>query len=180
MDRDGIISRLLIIFITATSLVLAQESSVLPSYITAFAPIVFLDVNELFLPGDIGAQLIHTYPALNFTNITSESGRETLSNLSQLNSVGHCNVNGSSQCYIYLTSRDDVPVSPPSPDWLYGVLPNSVTGETVGAKSAVVVVVDHGNGLVDGFYFYFYPFNLGLLVNGVVYDDHVSPDSYLL
>jgi hypothetical protein len=61
-----------------------------------------------------------------------------------------------------------------NPPWLYGVLPDPVTGESVGAKSCAIIVNDHGNGLVDAYYMYFYAFNLGETVLGQVLGDHVG------
>lgn len=61
-----------------------------------------------------------------------------------------------------------------NPPWLYGVLPDPVTGESVGAKSCAIIVNDHGNGLIDAYYMYFYAFNLGETVLGQVLGDHVG------
>jgi hypothetical protein len=61
-----------------------------------------------------------------------------------------------------------------NPPWLYGVLPDPVTGESVGTKSCAIIVNDHGNGLVDAYYMYFYAFNLGETVLGQVLGDHVG------
>lgn len=142
---------------------------------------MYLDQNELYLPSDIQAQLNNTYPALNFTalsgpqNVTGTAilfdipSPLLLSNLEQLNALGDCTQFGT--CPIYLTSKDNITANPP---WLYGVLPNPVTLETVGARSCAIIVNDHGDGIVDAFYMYFYAFNLGENIYGQVLGDHVG------
>lgn len=49
-----------------------------------------------------------------------------------------------------------------------------MTFETVGVKSCAIIVNDHGDGVVDAFYMYFYAFNLGETVFGQVQGDHVG------
>lgn len=135
------------------------------------APLVYLDQNELYLPSDIGAQLNHTNPTLNFTAIKNAPSPLLLSNLNQLNAIGNCSVDNFDSCPLYLTSKDNVTTNP---SWLYGVLPDSVTHESVGVKSCAVIVNDHGNGVVDAFYMYFYAFNLGTIVMGQILGNHVG------
>lgn len=86
----------------------------------------------------------------------------TLNNLDLLNNEGGKGV--------YLTSDDDVTTHPA---WLNGVKPDS-TGNTTGAKSLAVIVNDRGNGEVDAFYMYFYPYNWGGIIFGQNVDDHVG------
>jgi hypothetical protein len=138
-------------------------------YLTSAAPLVHLDQNELYLPSDIQNQLNNTYSALNFTATPNAPSPLLLSDLEQLNPLGNCTQFGS--CQIYLTSKDNVTINPP---WLYGVLPDPVTFETIGARSCAIIVNDHGNGIVDAFYMYFYAFNLGETVLGQVLGDHVG------
>lgn len=134
------------------------------------APLVYIDVNDPYLPSDIGAQLTNTDAELNFTRITSGPSNLDLSNLAGINSGGDCA--GFDDCDIYLTSRDNVTLRPP---WLKGVLPNPETGETTGAVSSAVIVNDHGgSGTVDAFYFYFYAFNQGVNLSGTVLGNHVG------
>ncbi len=135
------------------------------------APLVYLDQNELYLPSDIQAQLDNTYPALNYTALP-EVDRPSpflLSDLEQLNIQGNCL--DIDNCNLYLTSKDNITANPA---WLYGVLPNSETGETVGAKSCAIIINDHGSGIVDVYYMYFYAFNLGETALGQVIGDHVG------
>ena len=135
------------------------------------APLVYLDQNELYLPSDIQLQLNHTYAALNYTATNTGPSPLLLSDLDQLNAIGNCTADNFDACPIYLTSKDNVTTNP---QWLYGVLPDATTGETGGIKSCAVIVNDHGNGIVDAFYMYFYAFNLGDLISGVVLGNHVG------
>jgi hypothetical protein len=123
------------------------------------------------LPSDLQAQLNNTVPEVNFTAVTNVPSPPLLSNLDQLNSAASCNPGQFNPCPLYLTSK----VSPNStPSWLYGVLPDPVTYETVGAKSCAIIVNDHGNGVVDAYYMYFYAFNLGQTVLGQILGNHVG------
>lgn len=108
------------------------------------APLVWLDVNETYFPGDIYGQVQNTYPALNYTKITGYTTPLTLDNLDQLNAFGNTNV--------YLTSNEGIEAFPA---WFHGTQPNS-HGVTEGATSCAIVTVDHGDGTLDAFYFYFY------------------------
>lgn len=117
---------------------------------------------ETYFPGDIGAQLEHTKPEVNFNVVNGYPTPLTLNNLDLLNNEG-----GKS---VYLTSDDDVTTHPA---WLNGVKPDG-TGNTTGAKSLAVIVNDRGNGEVDAFYMYFYPYNWGGMIFGQNVDDHVG------
>lgn len=130
---------------------------------------VYLDQNELYLPSDLQAQLNYTHPTINYTAIRDPPEPLLLSDLEQLNILGECTQFGT--CDVYLTAKDNITANPP---WLYGVLPDPATFETVGAKSSAVIVVDHGGGTVDAFYMYFYAFNLGETVAGQVLGNHVG------
>ncbi|WPH01802.1 Hypothetical protein R9X50_00465600 [Acrodontium crateriforme] len=133
-----------------------------PSYVTQYAPIVYLDSTEPYFPSDIGAQLQHTIPEINFTAVNGAPNPLTLDNVNQLNSLGGDNV--------YLTSKDNIQTNP---QWLYGVKPDA-NGKTDGAVSCAVIVNDHGSGLVDAFYMYFYAYNYGGVYFGFEIGDHVG------
>lgn len=120
---------------------------------------MYIDINDPYLPSDIGAQVSNTYPAINFTRINNASADLGLDNLSGLNAAANCQFSDFGDCPLYLTSRDNVSMNPA---WLYGVLPDPSTGETKGATSATIIVNDHGDGTVDAFYFYFYAFSTSL------------------
>ncbi|KAF2102081.1 hypothetical protein NA57DRAFT_73518 [Rhizodiscina lignyota] len=134
----------------------------IPDYVLKYAPLVFLDVNELYFPSDIGAQIPNTHLDLNFTPV-AEPRNTDLTNLSDLNQAGgNCTTDDFDACPLYLTFNGNITSDPP---WLHGVVPDSV-GATNGAISCAVVVTDHGDGIVDAYYFYFYAFNLGLVIQG--------------
>lgn len=140
-----------------------QAPSGVPSYVVQYAPVVRLYSSENYLPSDLGAQLTNTYPALNFTAIPDAAGSLTLDNLNSMNS----NDGGDD---VYLTSQDD---PDDNPAWLLGVEPDS-SGKTNEAVSCAIIVNDHGNGLVDAFYMYFYAFNYGGEYFGYTIGDHVG------
>jgi hypothetical protein len=120
--------------------------------------LVWLQSTEKYNPGDIGAQLVNTRPETNFTIVANAPNPLTLNNLNELGGN------------VYLTSIEDVTTNP---SWLDGVKPDS-SGKTEGASSCAIIVNDHGSGLVDAFYMYFYPFNLGNTVLGDVIGNHVG------
>ncbi|KUL85265.1 hypothetical protein ZTR_07927 [Talaromyces verruculosus] len=134
----------------------------LPDYVLTYAPLLWLDVNETYFPGDIYGQVQNTYPALNYTKITGYTTPLTLDNLDQLNDFGNTSV--------YLTSNEGIEAFPA---WFNGTQPNS-DGVTEGATSCAIVTVDHGDGTLDAFYFYFYSFNKGDIVLDLVWGDHVG------
>ena len=85
-----------------------------------------------------------------------------LDNLDQLNNNGGSNV--------FLTSVDDVTQDP---SWLTGAKPDG-DGRTGGAPSCAVIINDHGKGMVDVFYLYFYSYNLGSKAFGKNRGNHVG------
>ncbi|KAI9877838.1 MAG: hypothetical protein M1830_002674 [Pleopsidium flavum] len=141
---------------------LERQASAIPSFVLKYAPLVWLQSQDPYLPSDIGAQLIHTKPEVNYTPVPGAPSPLTLDNLDSLNSLG-----GAS---IYLTSLDDITKNP---SWLNGVAPDA-SGKTNGAVSSAIIVNDHGSGVVDAFYFYFYAYNQGNTVFGQEFGDHVG------
>jgi len=132
-----------------------------PAYVLNYAPLVYLNSKEEYLPSDIAAQLTHTHPKVKDTVIEHPSPL-TLDNLDDLNSHGEQDV--------YLSSNDDVTKDPA---WMKGVRPD-VTGKTNGVISCCIVVNDHGTGYVDAFYLYFYAYNQGQVIFGKELGDHVG------
>ena len=98
------------------------------------------------MPSDIGQQLVHTSPMVNWTIIKAAPSPLTLNNLAELNTLGNTSV--------YLTSKEGIDADP-QPSWLHGVTPNA-HGNTEGAISSTIIIRDHGDGTLDAFYFYFY------------------------
>lgn len=123
---------------------------------------MWIDSTDPYFPSDIGAQLQHTKPENNFKVVANAPNPLTLDNLDQLNANDGANV--------YLTSVDDISKRP---SWLNGVKPDG-SGKTQGATSCSVIVNDHGNGVVDAFYMYFFAFNFGGRLFGSDVDDHVG------
>lgn len=115
------------------------------------APLVWLDVREIYFPSDLAAHVENTTPNINATTILNPPAQLTLDNLDRLNSYGSNGTN------VYLTSDEDVTTKP---KWLNGEKPDS-KGATKESTSAVVIINDHGSGVVDVFYMYFYSFNRG-------------------
>ncbi|KAL8692849.1 MAG: hypothetical protein Q9218_002199 [Villophora microphyllina] len=139
-----------------------RQAAGVPAYVLSYAPKVWLQSQDPYSPSDIGAQLAHTKPKVNFQAVNGAPNPLTLDNLASLNNLGGANV--------YLTSVDDVTTNPP---WLKGVKPDS-NGKTNGATSCAVIVNDHGSGNVDAYYMYFYAFNQGNTVFGQEIGDHVG------
>ena len=123
---------------------------------------MYLQSHEEYLPSDIESQLKHTYPAYKGTQITESPSPLTLNNLDVLNDHGGKDV--------FLNSNDNVITNP---TWMKGVRPDA-NGKTNGAKSCCIVVNDHGTGIVDAFYMYFYAYNQGQTIFGKELGDHVG------
>lgn len=155
-----------ITFLAFTACVLSAPMSKrqagVPSYVLTYAPMVYLYSSDPYRPSDIMAQLTNTQPEVNYTVVSGAPSPLTLDNLKDLNDLGGTDV--------YLTSKDNIE---DQPAWLYGVGPNS-SGETEGAVSCAIIVNDHGGGLVDAFYMYFYAFNYGGDYFGFIIGDHVG------
>lgn len=92
------------------------------------------------------AQLDNTTPEVNWTAVAGALSPLTLDNLDQLNALGNTSV--------YLTTSGGI-AQTPQPSWWDGITPDN-NGRTGNATGSVIVVVDHGAGEVDAFYFYFY------------------------
>ncbi|KAL8950399.1 MAG: hypothetical protein Q9222_003566 [Ikaeria aurantiellina] len=146
----------------ATPVGFAKRQAGVPAYVLDYAPKVWIQSQDPYFPSDVGAQLAHTKPEVNFNVVSGAPSPLTLDNLASLNALGGANV--------YLTSVDDITKNP---SWLKGVKPDG-NGKTNGAKSCTVVVNDKGSGTVDAFYFYFYAFNQGNTVLGQEIGDHVG------
>jgi len=135
-----------------------------PSFVTQYAPLVWLYSSDKYRPSDIGAQLANTIPETNFAPVANVPNPLTLDNLDALNGLGGASV--------YLSSKIDG--SQNTQQWMYGVTPDS-NGETDGAVSCAIIVNAHDDGVTtDVFYMYFYAYNLGPPVLDIAFDDHVG------
>ncbi|KAI9645269.1 hypothetical protein NHQ30_006004 [Ciborinia camelliae] len=142
----------------------ARPNTTLPSFVFDYAPLVWLDEAEMYFPSDMYAQIVNTKPYINLSLIANDTlpSPLNLESLALLNSWGPD---------VYLTSTVDVTTSPA---YLNGVVPSSTTGRTQNAISCSVILSDHGNGLVDVFYMYFYAYNRGNTVFGQELGDHIG------
>ena len=107
---------------------------------------MWLYSDDIYRPGDLQGQLDHTTPEVNWTAVSGAPSPLTLNNLDKLNSLGNTSV--------YLTSHEGI-AAVPEPEWFHGITPDS-HGRTGNGTGCAIVVVDHGGGSVDAFYFYFY------------------------
>lgn len=158
----------------------------IPQYVLDYAPLVHLYSEEQFWPCDLKEHLFHVTPELNYTPIEGLP-QLNLTNLDQLNQFEKGR-------HVFLTSNDNVE---DRPDWLGGQvnIPDDYTNDAKfdhsgsriamnkspkrshGGHSdapAVLVTVDKGDGIVDAFWFFFYSYNLGNLVFGVRFGNHIG------
>ncbi|CCD55659.1 hypothetical protein ACHAPC_005269 [Botrytis cinerea] len=142
----------------------ALPNTTLPSYVFEYAPIVWLDQSEMYFPSDIYAQVLNTKPYVNRSLIPEDTLPSPL-NLETIDKLNNWGLD------VYLTSTVDITTSP---SYLTGVVPSSTTGRTQDAISCSVILTDHGDGLVDVFYMYFYAYNQGNTVLGQELGNHIG------
>ncbi|KAL9024471.1 MAG: hypothetical protein Q9196_006494, partial [Gyalolechia fulgens] len=135
-----------------------RQGNTVPDFVKTYAPLVWLHSEDKYFPSDIGAQLVHTKPQIDFTVVDGYPAPLTLDNLDSLNAK-----NGTD---VYLTSVDDITTAP---SWLNGVKPDD-SHQTKGAISAAIIVNDRGQGNLDAFYMYFTAYNWG----GILLDHEVN------
>ncbi|KAK2739778.1 hypothetical protein FQN57_006475 [Myotisia sp. PD_48] len=134
----------------------------MPDYVIKHAPLVWTHSQDPYQPSDIEAQVKNSVPKINYSVVTGVPPQLSLNNLNELNKMG-----GEK---IYLTSKEGITALP---SWFKGVRPNK-NGKTDGAISSAIIVRDHGNGVVDAFYFYFNAYNQGNTVFGMQFGNHVG------
>ncbi|KAB8290422.1 hypothetical protein EYC80_010854 [Monilinia laxa] len=142
----------------------ARPNTTLPSFVFDYAPLVWLDEAEMYFPSDMYAQILNTKPYVNLSLIPDD----TLPSPLNLESLDLLNKWGPD---VFLTSTVDVTTSPA---YLTGVVPSSTTGRTQNAISCAVILSDHGDGLMDVYYMYFYAYNQGNTVLGQELGDHIG------
>lgn len=142
---------------------LKQRGNV-PQYVIDNSPLLHLYSEEKYWPADV-KDFVKRFQLRDHSGekIINEHLRD-LSDLQEYYSVelengtwGRVSSEGT-----YMTSLDDFDKDP---DWLLGEQPEYGTGHIKKAP-AVLFVVDKGNGWVDAFWFYFYPFNWGPYIMG--------------
>lgn len=160
-----ILTFLLISFAAAAPLERRQIPSGVPDFVTNYAPLVHLSSQDAYRPSDISNHLANTTPKLNFTALADIPNPLSLNNLATLNTLGGEN--------IYLTSITPIESNPP---FLFGRAPDSTgsTGSTGDAITSAIIVRDHGDGVVDAFYFYFWAYNEGGEYFGFNIGNHVG------
>ncbi|KAJ5797914.1 uncharacterized protein N7503_007210 [Penicillium pulvis] len=141
-----------------------RATSDIPQYVYTHAPLVWLYSTDPYRPSDLQAQLDNTTPEVNWTAVAGAPSPLTLENLDKLNDLGNTSV--------YLTTSGGI-AQTPQPSWWDGITPDS-NGRTGNATGCAIVVVNHGAGKVDAFYFYFYAYNKGDKVLGLEFGDHIG------
>lgn len=142
-----------------------KRNGQIPDYVIDNCPLVHLYSEERYWPSDIAEYVTHfDINDAQGNNVTDPLEALTLYNLRQyyyytLANGTHTNISSDDT---FLTSRDDFDIDP---KWLLGSRPEYGTGHIKNGP-AVLVVMDKGNGWVDAFWFYFYPFNLGPYIMG--------------
>ncbi|PLB37339.1 uncharacterized protein BDW47DRAFT_118180 [Aspergillus candidus] len=136
----------------------------IPNYVLDYAPLVWLHKEDPYMPSDIGQQLGHTTPQVNWKPIHGAPSPLTLNNLDSLNDLGNTSV--------FLTSIEGIDADP-QPAWFRGVTPDE-NGQTKDAVTSTIIVREHGDNIVDAFYFYFNAYNQGNTVLGMEFGDHIG------
>ena len=98
------------------------------------------------MPSDIGQQLVHTTPQVDWKPIQGAPSPLSLDNIDRLNDLGNTSV--------FLTSIEGIDADP-QPTWFRGVTPDE-NGQTKDAVASTIIVREHGEGVLDAFYLYFY------------------------
>lgn len=120
------------------------------------APLIWIHSQDPYNPGDIGGFLDHVIPQIDHATIENYPCPLTLDNLNALNGLGGDK--------IFLTSKEGIRALP---SWFEGTKPNA-QGKTEGAVSSVIVTTDRGEGAVDAYYFYWYPYVLAFMWDRVL------------
>ncbi|KAI9850880.1 MAG: Vacuolar protein sorting-associated protein 62 [Thelocarpon superellum] len=173
----------------------------IPQYVLDYAPLVYLSDDEDYWPGDISEHFEHVTSYLNYTPITPDSLPLTMANLNQLNhwsggkSVYLQSNDDVEKLPDWLTGVDNIPsregIASPRADPLSRAYPPPPTlppskqrprshddahPNSIGYSKApaILVMVPKDDGIVDAFWFFFYSYNLGNMVLGIRFGDHVG------
>ncbi|CCC70142.1 hypothetical protein NCAS_0E00720 [Naumovozyma castellii] len=136
-----------------------KEDEPIPQYIIDNCPLIHLYSEERYWPSDIKDYVTHFH--LEDDSRTTFLKNLTLANLPRQwpkNESVTLQPNSSS----FMTSNTDFAKDP---KWVLGEQPEYGTG-LIKSAPAVLIIVDKGNGWVDAYWFYFYPFNWGPYIMG--------------
>ncbi|KAH8593002.1 hypothetical protein B0O99DRAFT_516521 [Bisporella sp. PMI_857] len=147
----------------STEIAKSLNGTTIPHYVLKYAPYVYLDREDAYLPSDMATHISSTHATLNFTPIEMAPERLSLQNLDSLNKLGGDQV--------YLTSTENVIKLP---KYLRGTKPDPKTLQTKDAVSCVIIIVNKDSGIVDAFYMYFYSFNAGPTALGHIVGNHLG------
>jgi hypothetical protein len=139
-----------------------QWSIVLSTFVPA--PLIWFDIGEQYYPSNISAQIQNTHPVLDSGETIDVTHPLDMNNLDSLNTYGNSGRN------IYLSSNNDITTRP---TWLIGSPPDA-SRKAGNTKSCAIIINNHGKGLVDVFYMYFYAFNMGSTVLFQELGNHVG------
>lgn len=143
---------------------LPKKMNKVPQYIIDNCPLVHLYSEEKYWPSDIKEYV------KNFHLEDKNKNRINVPQPLSLNDLkfeyDHKLDNGTSvklnSAELFMTSNDDFNFDP---SWLIGYQPEYGTG-LIKNGPAILIIVDKGNGWVDAYWFYFYPFNWGPFIMG--------------
>lgn len=146
-----------------------KDKKQIPSYIIDHCPLVHLYSEEKYYPSDMKDFVNHfTLKNANGEQIVPMKGSSNPLDIHDLkgsyfvdNDANNTNTHIPSTS-LYMTSNEDFTKDP---EWLLGHPPEYGTG-LIKKGPAVLFVTDKGNGWVDAYWFYFYPFNGGPYIMG--------------
>ncbi|KIY03808.1 uncharacterized protein Z520_00499 [Fonsecaea multimorphosa CBS 102226] len=135
-----------------------EKRATVPAFVRQFAPVVFLDSTEAYLPSSIAAQVANTHPEDFAGRNISTPAPLTLANLNSLDTFGS---NGSN---VTLTSDQGIRALP---SWFNGAKPNANGSLPGNTTATAVVTVSKPNNILDAFFFFFYAYNRGDWIFGL-------------
>lgn len=143
---------------------LPKKLDKVPQYVVDNCPLVHLYSEERYWPSDIKEYVANFHLEDQFKNRVETSHPLSLKDLKfeydyKLSNGTSTKLNSAE---IFMTSDDDFSLDP---NWLIGYPPEYGTG-LIKKAPAILIIVDKGNGWVDAYWFYFYPFNWGPFIMG--------------
>lgn len=154
--------------LTNESRSLSKKLNKVPQYIIDNCPLVHLYSEERYWPSDINEFLTHfRLVDKDGETVQFADGHINLTALEDLRPIYDASMVNSTSSIIdsknlFMTANEEFANDP---DWLVGHRPEYGTG-LVKEGPALLLISDKGNGWVDAFWFYFYPFNWGPYIMG--------------